>query len=59
MQVDGYILLQASTHGDALRLRFEDWYRLVKPQVGEFCEPTDCLQDAIPGQGEVNSWTLF
>ena len=43
MRVDGYLLLQASTHGDAIRIRFKDWYRQVQPQVGEFCEPATAI----------------
>jgi Ala-tRNA(Pro) deacylase len=40
MRTDGSILLQAGTHEDAIRLRFDDWFRLVQPRVARFSEPT-------------------
>ncbi len=40
LRTDGSILLQAGTHEDAIRLRFEDWFRVVRPQVARFSEPT-------------------
>src|SRR5262245_29185183 len=36
---DGDILLLGGTHCDAVRLRFEDWLRLVRPRVEFFSEP--------------------
>jgi Ala-tRNA(Pro) deacylase len=39
LNVEGQILFQAGTHGDAVRLNFRDWYELVKPQVATFSEP--------------------
>ena len=38
MIVTGDILIQAGTHYDAVRMRFEDWMRLVNPQVGSFSQ---------------------
>jgi Ala-tRNA(Pro) deacylase len=38
---EGDILFQAGTHTDAIRLRFRDWYELVKPQVAAFSEPEE------------------
>jgi Ala-tRNA(Pro) deacylase len=38
MRVSGDVLLQAGTHHDAVRLRFEDWFKLVKPRVEAFSE---------------------
>jgi Ala-tRNA(Pro) deacylase len=40
MQVNGDIVLQAGTHCDALRMRFDDWFRLVNPRVGDFSDLT-------------------
>jgi Ala-tRNA(Pro) deacylase len=39
MRVAGDILFQAGTHCDAVRMRFDDWFRLVNPRVGSFSEP--------------------
>lgn len=41
LNVEGDILFQAGTHADAVRLRFPDWYEMVKPQVATFSEPAD------------------
>jgi Ala-tRNA(Pro) deacylase len=38
LNVEGDILFQAGTHRDAVRLRFADWYELVRPQVASFTE---------------------
>jgi len=38
MRVEGDILLQGGTHSDAVRLRFEDWFRMVDPRVASFSE---------------------
>lgn len=32
----GEMLIQAGTHQDAIRLRYEDWFRLVKPRLERF-----------------------
>ncbi len=40
MKVEGDILFQAGTHEDAVRLRFDDWYEMVHPQVASFSEPS-------------------
>jgi Ala-tRNA(Pro) deacylase len=39
MHVEGDIVFQAGTHTDAVRLRFDDWFGLVKPRVGSFSKP--------------------
>ncbi len=36
MDVKGEILFQAGTHEDAVRVRFDDWFRVVHPRVEEF-----------------------
>ncbi len=38
MKRDGDIVFQAGTHTDAVRLNFQDWFQMVKPQVLEFSE---------------------
>jgi Ala-tRNA(Pro) deacylase len=38
MKIDGDVILQAGTHQDTVRLRFQDWYRVVQPRVGSFTE---------------------
>ena len=35
---DGDILFQAGTHCDAIRMRFDDWFNMVKPRVESFSE---------------------
>ena len=40
-QVRGDILLQAGTHHDTVRLRFEDWLKLINPRVDAFSEPVE------------------
>lgn len=37
----GDVLLQAGTHHDAVRMRFDDWFNLVNPRVGDFSEPSE------------------
>jgi Ala-tRNA(Pro) deacylase len=44
LKVGGDILFQAGTHADAVRMRFDDWFRLVHPRVESFTEP------ALPAQ---------
>ncbi len=41
MKVPGDIVLQGGTHRDAICLRFEDWFDLVKPRVVPFSDPAD------------------
>jgi Ala-tRNA(Pro) deacylase len=36
MQVKGDIVFQAGTHCDAVRMRFDDWFKLVNPRVEQF-----------------------
>ena len=38
MQVEGEMLFQAGTHQDVIRLKFQDWLRLVSPRVALFSE---------------------
>jgi Ala-tRNA(Pro) deacylase len=38
LEVEGDILFQAGTHADAIRLNFQDWFWMVKPQVASFSE---------------------
>jgi Ala-tRNA(Pro) deacylase len=39
LHAEGDIVFQAGTHQDAVRLNFQDWYELVRPQVATFSEP--------------------
>lgn len=39
LEVKGEILMQAGTHEDAVRVRFDDWFRMVEPVVDHFTEP--------------------
>ena len=39
LDMEGNILFQAGTHVDAVRLKFQDWYEMVNPQVATFSEP--------------------
>ena len=39
LRTDGDILIQAGTHRDAVRLRFDDWFRMVNPREENFTEP--------------------
>jgi Ala-tRNA(Pro) deacylase len=41
LNVQGPILFQAGTHQDAVRLNFQDWYQMVRPQVATFSEPAE------------------
>lgn len=61
LRKDGDILLQAGTHCDAVRLKFDDWFRMVNPRVESFSEPeqpknlTESRQeyfDDEPGNGD-------
>ncbi|MBI3461508.1 MAG: YbaK/EbsC family protein [Planctomycetes bacterium] len=36
MRVTGEIVFHAATHRDAVRLRFQDWFKLVNPRVARF-----------------------
>jgi Ala-tRNA(Pro) deacylase len=42
LRVEGDILFPGGTHEDALRVRFNDWFRLVNPRVEWFSEPELC-----------------
>lgn len=37
----GDIVFQAGTHTDAIRVKFQDWYEMVKPQVVSISEPAE------------------
>jgi len=39
MASTGDLVFQAGTHEDVIRLKFQDWFRLVGPLVGSFTEP--------------------
>jgi Ala-tRNA(Pro) deacylase len=39
LRVAGDIVIQAGTHCDAIRMRFDDWFALVNPRVEWFSEP--------------------
>jgi len=39
MRVPGDIMFPLGTHYDALRMHFDDWLRLVKPEIGNFTKP--------------------
>lgn len=41
LKVEGDILFQAGTHRDAVRLDFQDWFELVRPQVASFAAPLE------------------
>ena len=41
LQVKGDILIQAGTHRDAIRMRFDDWFGMVNPRVELLSEPAD------------------
>jgi Ala-tRNA(Pro) deacylase len=49
MKVEGAIVFQAGTHADAVRLRFDDWFKIVKPRVDSFSAPGDA--HAAPDAG--------
>lgn len=39
MRSTGDLVFQAGTHEDVIRMEFQDWAGLVRPQVGSFSEP--------------------
>jgi Ala-tRNA(Pro) deacylase len=41
MKVKGDVLLQAGTHRDAVRVSFEDWFKLVAPRVESFSDSAE------------------
>lgn len=43
MRVEGDILFQAGTHEDAVRLRFDDWFRAIQPRVASFSAPAEAV----------------
>jgi Ala-tRNA(Pro) deacylase len=49
MKVEGEILFQAGTHTDAVRLRFDDWFKIVKPRVAHFSTPGEPHAEADAG----------
>lgn len=49
LRVEGDILFQAGTHCDAVRMGFDDWFRMVNPRVERFTEP---VRDAQRGAFE-------
>jgi Ala-tRNA(Pro) deacylase len=52
MRNDGDIVFQAGTHLDAVRLRFADWFELVKPRVADFSRLEGAAVDVRPGWDE-------
>jgi len=47
MQVEGDLFFQAGTHQDIIRLKFEDWFHLVKPRVESFTEPESAHSQVV------------
>jgi Ala-tRNA(Pro) deacylase len=43
MKVQGDILIQAGTHEDGVKLKFEDWFNWVKPEIGSFSVGVESL----------------
>ena len=39
LRLAGDVVFQAGTHTDAIRLRFEDWFKMVQPRVESFSAP--------------------
>jgi len=38
MRVPGDIVFQSGTHTDAVRMQFEDWFRMANPRLASFSE---------------------
>jgi prolyl-tRNA editing enzyme YbaK/EbsC (Cys-tRNA(Pro) deacylase) len=38
LYAEGDIVILAGTHGDAIRLKFRDWYDMVRPRIAVFAE---------------------
>jgi Ala-tRNA(Pro) deacylase len=38
---EGDIVIQAGKHDDAIRLKFRDWYDMVRPRIALFSEPLE------------------
>jgi len=47
MEVEGDIFFQAGTHQDVIRLKFEDWFLVVKPRVESFTELESAHSQAV------------
>jgi Ala-tRNA(Pro) deacylase len=41
LRTDGDIVIQGGTHTDAIRMRFADWFDMVRPRVEVLSEPAD------------------
>ena len=39
LRAAGIIVFQGGTHRDAVRMRFDDWFEMVRPRVERFSEP--------------------
>lgn len=48
LRVAGDILIQGGTHQDAVRMRFEDWFDLVRPRVELLSEPVQPSPEEPP-----------
>jgi Ala-tRNA(Pro) deacylase len=55
MHVPGDILFPAGTHHDAIRMRFDDWFRMVQPRVGSFSTPPG-MAAGSSGFDEKSEW---
>ena len=38
MMVEGDIVMQAGTHEDAVRMHYDDWFRMVRPRIASFAD---------------------
>jgi Ala-tRNA(Pro) deacylase len=38
MMVEGDIIMQAGTHEDTVRMRYDDWFRMVRPRIASFAD---------------------
>lgn len=38
MMIEGDIIMQAGTHEDAVRMSYDDWFRMVRPRIAAFSD---------------------
>ena len=57
LRTNGDIVFQGGTHSDAVRLCFDDWFRMVRPRVERFSAPANDRSGWGEGFGD-RGWEL-
>jgi Ala-tRNA(Pro) deacylase len=59
MKIQGDILFQAGTHMDGIKVKFEDWFQWVKPEIASFSVGIGNLESRVAYRDDEESDELW